>query len=198
MLNTTDTLKEVLQALVTDKDKKNPIFASAVIAEERERDRGRDREERGSIEDTSLDDMPTDEEVARSMGSTEPSDDGGDLPPGDDFGGGEEDNSEGLDDLDQSGDDIDAPEETEEDHTPVSPYDLAFHLRKVSSAFTQVANEADKLKKLTESITSDMSSEQQAQWIEQRRFFIETSKEAEQKWIDFKKVLLDFSLTPKF
>lgn len=197
-LSTNETLKEVLSVLGSEKAKQ-AILSSGLVAA----DRDEGREEMGG---PSFDDMPSDEEVARSMGSAEgDGDDGGDSPEINGDEGASLDNlaedPEGGEDLPPEGAPVDEPpaeEPAPDKKTAVGPYDLAFHLRKVSSAFTQVANEADQLKKQTEGITSNMSSEQQAQWIEQRRFFIETAKEAEQKWVEFKKVLLDFSLAPKF
>lgn len=164
-------LSSAISLLKASKDVKKAVVSSTILAANRD--------------DPSLDDMPSDEEVAKSMGSNEP------------------ENIEleaGTDDIDKETTDLEH-EDTDPnpvvEETKVGPYDLTFHIRKIISAFTQVVHEAEALKKLTENITSNMSSEQQAQWIEQRRFFIETAKEAESKWSDFKRVLLKFSITPK-
>jgi len=163
-------LLNVLNFLAPGEVKKHAALASALVADE----------------SPSLDEMPSDEDMAKQFGDgSEGGDESGDagvLPEG------EETVEEApAEDGDEDG----------EESTTVGPYDLTFHLRKIITAFDQVVREAEQLRKLTEGITANMTSEQQASWIEQRRFFIETAKEAEGKWSEFKTVLLNFSLTPK-
>ena len=173
-LDTNQQLLNVLNFLAPGEVKKNPLLASAIVADEKE---------------PSLDDMPTDEEMKEEL----PADDTTTLEDAP-----VDEESETLDEqpventLDTE-EDLGSSEEKE----TVGPYDLTFHLRKIISAFDQVVKEAEQLRKQTENITANMSPDQQASWIEQRRFFIETAKEAETKWAEFKKVLLNFSLTPK-
>ena len=78
----------------------------------------------------------------------------------------------------------------------VGPYDLIFQIRNITSAFKDVIDEAENLRKLTESVGAAADPENQAKWIEQRRFFIAKAKEAENKWREFKAALLKFSIKP--
>lgn len=175
-INTNKELLNVLSTLAPGIVKKNPLLSSSLLAEDLNNG-------------PSLEDMPSDEEMQKKFGDETPAE-GEDTQT--------EDNDEievpNTESEEVPADEPDAEPEAEE---KVGPYDLTFHLRKIISAFDQVTREAEQLRKLTEGISANMSSEQQASWIEQRRFFIETAKEAEAKWTEFKKVLLNFSLTPR-
>jgi hypothetical protein len=183
---------------------KNSILSNTILADNKE---------------PSLDEMPSDEDTKRAMEGNSDSNENSnnqqeqvesnENPSSDSnedleklFAEDGADNQDNIENT-ETGDNPLETEETpelapEENDVTIGPYDLAFNIRRIITAFTQVVNEATQLKKLTENISSNMTAEDQAAWIEQRRFFIETSKEAETKWGEFKQVLLKFSITPKF
>ena len=199
LLNEFEMLKNISKLVGRDT---NSLLSSTILADGKE---------------PSLDEMPSDEDTKKAMeGNTESSENSNNQQ--EQVESNEPDtSSEGNGDLEQlfaeddtnnqeSVENSDNPLETEETpelapedaNVTIGPYDLAFKIRRIITAFTQVVNEAGQLKKLTENISSNMTAEDQASWIEQRRFFIETAKEAETKWGEFKQVLLKFSITPKF
>lgn len=194
-----DTNKELLEILNTLAPEVMKTKAGLMAASILSADRGPD-----------MQDMPSDEEMEQQFrdftGNGNSNGNGGnnqdnDTPPPPENNDGSEESdgtdAPNLDDLATEPPVEESQAQKEEQPTRVGPYDLTFQLRKIISAFEQFLREAEQLKKQTEGITSNMSAEQQASWIEQRRFFIETAKEAEQKWTEFKKTLLNFSLTPK-
>lgn len=168
------TLLEVLDVINPD-IVKNPVFATKLIAEETRRkpNLSLDKDvDLGDSFDNERDSQEFDNKIDDSLLESIDNDD------------------LGTDTDEESSDSIVKDKN-------VGPYDLIFNIRKIIIAFSQVISEAEQLKKLTENISSNMAPEQQAQWIEQRRFFIETAKEAEKKWSEFKNVLLKFSITPR-
>lgn len=95
--------------------------------------------------------------------------------------------------VDEPAESIGSTEPVKSDE-PVGPYDLIFNIRKIITSFTQVINEAERLRKLTEEFSENMSNQQKASWIEQRRFFIAMSKDAEKNWKEFKDNLMKFTI----
>lgn len=164
-------LNDIFSVLIPGELNKNPLLASVLTSAEG--DSTLDRREEPT-EDRILSDRPVDDSVVE-----EPMEEIKD-----------EDFEKALGVEDSSSSDLG----DEEVKTDVGPYDLTFSIRKVIASFNQVVTEAERLRKLTEEFSNNMSNQQKANWIQQRRFFIAMSKDAEKNWKEFKDMLVKFKL----